>query len=232
MIEETRFWTQPINHGITAMTKRCPNEETLHDYLDGRLPSGMRETIEDHLSRCDVCRELIAVFDSVNQLGETPDMVSVPGPVTGKALATVRQMERKTLAGKINTGIHQVKNGMRQWSRKLEWFWGQETVLVRGDQAATADVVQVTKVLAGMDALIEIEKCGDAKACIRVDLFSTENIPPSVRVTLVSGDREVASCLCTGSPALFEDIPFGSYALIFTRQGKPIGDYAFELRES
>lgn len=214
------------------MTTRCPNEETLHDYLEGNLPTGMREQIEDHLSQCDTCRELIAVFDSVLYLGETPDMVSVPDHVTEKALAGVRGLERKTLSGLIGRSLHQVRHGMRQWGRKIEWFFGQEPVLVRSAQTAAEDVVQVTKILAGMDACIEIEKCGDAKACIRVDLFSTENTPPSVRVTLKAGDREVASCLSTGSPALFEDITFGAYVLTFTRQGKHIGEYAFELRES
>lgn len=214
------------------MTKRCPNEETLLDYLSGQLPPGLRETIEDHLSRCDACRELVLVFDSVSQLGETPDMVQAPAQVTEKALAEARRMERGNLARTLGRSIQKAGQGLRQWGQRLEWFWGQEAVLVRGAQTAAEDVVQVTKVLIGMDACIEIEKCGDAKACIRVDLFSTEYTPPSVRVTLISGDREVASCLASGSPALFEDIPFGSYVLTFTRQGKSIGEYAFELRES
>jgi len=53
-----------------------------------------------------------------------------------------------------------------------------------------------------------------------------------IRVTLLKDNREVSSYLTNGTNAVFEDMPFDHYQLLFTRNGVKIGEYLFEIKES
>jgi hypothetical protein len=53
-----------------------------------------------------------------------------------------------------------------------------------------------------------------------------------IRVTLLKNKREVSSYLTNGSNAVFEDMPFDHYLLLFTRNGAKVGEYLFEIKES
>lgn len=219
--------------GKKTMKSRCLSEEILADYLEGRLNDEDRVRTEAHLSLCEICRDMVCVYDELRGIEDAPDIMSVPDHVTARALHGVQAMESSPLSRKISRTVRQVSERVRLFGRRMEWFLAGDPVLVRnGALASSQDVVTVIKVLKGMDASIEIEKCGQARACLRVDMFSREMPVPSVRVTLVQGPREIASFLAAGCPALFEDIPFGSYVLAFTKQGQHIGEYAFEIRES
>jgi hypothetical protein len=52
-----------------------------------------------------------------------------------------------------------------------------------------------------------------------------------LRATLHQNGREVSSHLLATPEICFEDIPFGSYTLIFARAGEKVGEYPFELKE-
>ena len=43
------------------MSMSCASEETLLEFIEGRLSPEAFEAVEQHLSQCDVCRELVAV---------------------------------------------------------------------------------------------------------------------------------------------------------------------------
>lgn len=48
--------------------------ETLMRYLDGELPAGERERVEDHLERCTECRREVEMFGRMKrELSELPD---------------------------------------------------------------------------------------------------------------------------------------------------------------
>ncbi|MBU1171936.1 MAG: zf-HC2 domain-containing protein [Proteobacteria bacterium] len=215
------------------MKSQCPSEEFLNDYLEGRLPTDACMGVETHLAQCDHCRDVISVYDSLRDLEGAPDMMPVPESLTQKAIVSVKKMETSPLSRQISRAVRTVSERVRLFGRHMEWFLAGDPVLVRnGARASSQDVVTVIKVLKGMDASIEIEKCGEAKACLRVDMFSSQTPVPSVRVALFQGQREVASFQAAGKPALFEDIPFGPYVLAFSRKGEHIGEYVFEIRES
>jgi hypothetical protein len=82
-----------------------------------------------------------------------------------------------------------------------------------------------------MAAEIQIEKTGDDKAHIRVSLVGNPQIT-GVRVTLKRGEREVFSYSLGVGYVLFEDIPFGHYGLLFTKDGEVLGKYHFEMKGS
>ena len=68
---------------------------------------------------------------------------------------------------------------------------------------------------------------------MRVNLVSDSKNETNIRVTLLDrNEREMASFLLSGGFVLFEDIPFGHYRLAFIRNGRRIGMYQFEIKDS
>ena len=90
---------------------------------------------------------------------------------------------------------------------------------------------QIRKSFADFDAEIEIEKTGPDRA--RIDVMLNEKTPANpIRITLLKNRREVSSYLAKGTNAVFEDMPFDHYLILFTRNGVKIGEYLFEIKES
>ena len=93
-------------------------------------------------------------------------------------------------------------------------------------------MVVVHKIFKGISTEIEIEKTGVGKAHIRVQLEEGSGRSYRIRVTLKKGERDVSSFLLDEGYALFEEIPFGQYELIFSENGDLLGTYSFEIKES
>ena len=45
----------------------CPNKDILSAYTDGELASPWKETIELHLKKCSVCRDIYEHYDVLNR---------------------------------------------------------------------------------------------------------------------------------------------------------------------
>ena len=63
------------------MINKCPDEEHLADYLEGRLPTDLESQVNDHLAACDLCLEGVVVARNLIQAG-APDLKPVPEKVT------------------------------------------------------------------------------------------------------------------------------------------------------
>ena len=79
---------------------------------------------------------------------------------------------------------------------------------------------------------IEIEKRGENKALIRVKPAAGISHKEDVRVTLKKGNREISSGLLNRGHVVFEDIPFGHYSIISSRDGVILGEYLFKIKET
>ena len=103
---------------------------------------------------------------------------------------------------------------------------------IRGSKRIISeDLILIRKSFDDFNAEIEIEKTGHDRA--RIDVMVTEKTQNNpIRVTLLKNKREVSSYLTNGSNAVFEDIPFDHYLLLFTRNGAKIGEYLFEIKEN
>lgn len=104
--------------------------------------------------------------------------------------------------------------------------------MVRGEETVSEDCVRVRKKFKDTDTEIEIEKAGENKAHIRVRLMGDEKANPRIRVTLKKGEREISSLLLDENHALFENIFFDHYHLVFLKNGMEIGTYSFGLTET
>jgi hypothetical protein len=215
------------------MRRQCANEEVLMDYVEGRLSGRERLKVEGHLSRCDSCVEEMVIAGKLEDAAFSPGLEPVPEEVTEGAVRMVRELSRKSFVDRISEYVKPLvgkgRNAfMRSWlgmSPGLAPVRGSKTVLAR-------DLILLRKFFSDFETHIEIEKTSNSRASILVrlpDLDETEN---PIRVTLLSGGREMSSLLCVGQPATFEEVAFGRYTLVFSRNGTKVGEYTFIMKET
>ena len=208
--------------------KSCPDEERIADYLEGRLSAEDKEAVDAHLSECERClEELVIAGKAMKDTAEAP---AVPLGVTEAAVRLVAKQTtgaaEKSLKESIATYMEKVSDYVRY---SLPWRWQHATI--RSSKVESApDLVVIRKVFREIEAEIEIEKTGEDKAHIRVKAGGREK--NGIRVTLKKWEREISSQLLSGDYALFEDIPFGRYEIVFSTNGSELGTYTFEIRES
>ncbi len=205
-------------------------------YLEGWLSDGKRSRVEQHLSGCNACLDVLTVTGELNRGPDFYKMDPVPENVTRQTLNTVMSLSENTLLNKVSGYLSLLATRCRDSLSKL-WTLGSPAFApVRGESKLVADdLILLKRTFQNLDADIEIEKKDDNKALIKVWVTKDGSPLKPVRVTLLENDREVASYFLNGSPAIFEDIPFGRYMLRFTRftqNGAKVREYPFEIKES
>ena len=213
----------------------CPADEIHADYLEGRLSEEERSEMEEHLSDCNACLEVLAVANSLIRGEEQFRLEPVPAKVTDAAGRLVQSQDPQVsehLSEKIERILKDLSSKVSEsFSPKT---WGQlQPQPVRGSKRKVPkDLVLLKKTFEDVETEIEIEKVGENKALIRVRLLLADFTSQKVRVTLKKNDREIASHLAEEAYVLFEDIPFGHYSLTFDRDGLTLWTYLFEIKET
>ncbi len=211
----------------------CPDEETLIDFLENRLTDRQRARIENHLTDCSDCRDQVGTWVELVQGDLLSTAAPVPPAVTRKAVNAVAQLVPESIPRRL---LDRTRRWVTQGMAVIEQWTisgAAQPVALRGENATVSEhIVRRRKTFDGLDLSIEIEKCGDNQALIRVVGAEERPLAASIRVVLCKAQREVASMLLDDPPVVFEEIPFGSYALVFIRNGVKLGEYLFELAEA
>jgi len=214
------------------MYDKCLKKEEIVDYLEGRLTGDDRTRAELHLSECDSCVEELVVFNGIVRSGMLSDFDPVPEEVTQSAIHSIKVAEDYPSS---ESALRTFKRMLSKWLDIFRDFLPLRNLRlapIRGSKRVVSeDLVLIRKSFADFDAEIEIEKTGPDRARIDVMLHKrTSEVP--IRVTLLKNQREVSSYLSNGTNAVFEDMPFDHYLILFTRNGAKIGEYLFEIKES
>lgn len=222
-------------HGELPMDNNCLSEETLADFIEGRLDPEQRRNVERHLSACDDCLEMLTLSMGVVRGGDTGRTEPVPEAVTRSALRTAldcQEKNRSAIAAKIRRLKHRAISRVADVVSPL-FFGAPVPAPIRGTrQQITKDLVRLQKTFLEIDTEIEIEKTTEDRAHVRVRLAGDFLQEKGVRVALERDDREVFSQLLGARFTLFENVSFGRYRMRFTQNGKNLGEYSFELKES
>lgn len=212
--------------------KTCPNDETLVDFLENRLGDRRRSLMEDHLAHCADCRELAAVYTAVHQRQMQESLEPVPVDVTRRAVSAVQGLSGDRLLDTLAKGARHWMARGTQVLERLSWRPLQAAAVVRGrTDTLERPVIRREKQFDDLRVVVEIEKSGDDHATIRVTGDPAQQGRVPVRVALFRREREMASALLDETAVLFEEIPLGSYALVFVRERTPVGHYAFEITD-
>ncbi len=216
------------------MKTRCIDEETIMDYLEGRLHEKQRSKIERHLVSCRTCLDQVSVCGAMMHGDLTSETAPAPTSATKKAIEIIHQPPPAPLLNRVAGYVG--RKGAQGKTSILEKLHIRPEPLpspVRSTRTAVGgDLVLIRKTFTDLEVEIEIEKIGKSRAHIRVDLSKEGNLSKPVRVTLFQKEREMASSLLSHTAVLFENIPFGTYVLVFSRNGEKLGEYPFEIRES
>lgn len=209
------------------MKTKCPGEETVADYLEGRLSAQLRLRLENHMAECDRCLELLGIGRAITRGGQPLETTPVPAHVTQSAVNLVKK-SRQPVVKRLQRSVSDILSRISDPA-----LWGLPALApVRGQRSGDDERVQIQRHFKEIDTQIEIEKIGRNKATIRVFLVKDRAGERNVRVTLMRGRREVSSDLPTSGPVVFENIPFDNYRIVFLRAGRSLGTYPFELKEA
>jgi hypothetical protein len=217
------------------MTTLCPEDETLADYLEGRLSDEERFQVEQHVSDCDMCVNRLVIASDLIQRGEQLDLDTVPSAVTEAAVGLMQREHRVSRESFPETLRRSVKDFSTRLSDFLRFrppaVWQPQPI--RGTKEPKGkELVHLRKTFKDIDTEIEIEKTGADKANIRVVFPEDSGAWRGVRITLKKGPREIFSYLADEAYVLFENIPFGHYTLELTRDGTLLGTYSCEIRDT
>lgn len=217
------------------MRTRCPDEERLADYLEGRLSEKERFHVEEHLAECEICLEGLAVTSRLVQNRDQLELDHVSNEVTEAAVRLVTSritITQNSLMEKLKESVRNIGSAMSDvLCPKQKQGW--QPARVRGSRTVVSDDCVCLKVFfEEIETEIEIEKTGSSSAHIRVKPHKAGKYRRDLRITLKQGKREVASYLLDGLYVLFEDIPFGHYSISLAKKGVTLGTYIFEVKGS
>ena len=215
------------------MNNTCLKDEKIIDYLEDRLPVTDRSRAEQHLSECDVCLEEVLAAKGIVRGGSLSEFEPVPEEVTQRAIKAVQDFQEHSLLEKISAFL---KENLSGWFESFMELWSWRSLgfapVRSSKRVVSEDLILIKKSFPDFNAKIEIEKSGDDKARIWVTVTEENGPKNPLRVSLFKDGREMSSHLLNGSGALFEDIPFSHYTLLFIRDGLKAGEYLFEIKGS
>jgi hypothetical protein len=214
----------------------CPDAQRLGEYIEGRLNEYDRAAIEEHLSECETCRQEFIIGKSLIRGGESLELEPVPENVTHSALNLINSFASTSdsaLTQKWIRFFRQTRSTLIDLFRLTLWErWGLASI--RGSRnVVSEDLVHIKRRFTDIETEIDIERVGEGKAHIRINIIDGNSKKAGIRVTLQRREREMSSYLSDNNGyVLFEDIPFGHYSLHFTRDETALGIYPFEIKES
>jgi hypothetical protein len=211
------------------MRNRCPNEETLTDFLEGRLSGRQQARIESHLAACADCRQQVGAYLQLTHPESAAEPAAAPDYLTDKAVSVVAGLADADRPPSMFQGARRwVARGIALLEQ-LAPTNGLQPVPVRGAGTTVSERrIRRQKQFADIRVTIEIERSDDDLALIRI-LSTAKAADRPVRVALIEGDREIAGMPLTTDPLVFDDIAFGRYTLAFVRGGAVLGEYHFQI---
>jgi len=218
------------------MHKKCLKEEEIIDYMEDRLPQKARKTAERHLSECDDCLEEVTVLSGIIRSGTLDELDSVPNEVTQAAVQLINSqtsISQTSFWERCKRFFSGLYSNVSDLFHLFPWQ-GWRLAPIRGSRKILSeDLVHLRKNFKEIETEIEIERTGASKAHIRVQIVGANDKGTGVRVTLKRGERDISSNLSDHRGyVLFEDLPYGHYNLIFSKDGVMLGDYSFKIKET
>jgi Putative zinc-finger len=216
------------------MKRDCKYETWLPDYIEGTLDEAVTDTLEEHLADCSMCLETATLLTVLRRQEDGFDLDPVPPELTLSALASIRLRTKGDSTPLRRLGMKaQAMGALALCSLRTIFDSPWQLSPARGPETgANEALVRVKRLFKGVAVEIEIEKTGPRTALLRILLPDPPPKWRNARVTLKRGRREIGSYPLNEGYVVIEDIDFGRYNLLFSRNGTEMGRYHFEIRET
>lgn len=217
----------------------CLGTGSFAAYLEGALTEADRKSVEEHLLGCPPCREALAAsLDRLSMLAES--LRSTPAHLLARAmdLGKVPQTAGPQILEEDDESVLDIVVRWARDSLELVRTSGQLAFATasqpvrRGDAPAKTGALQVEKKMGKFGVAVEMRQV--ERALFRITVRVMENAKPAdrIRVSLLSGKRELASFLARQGKVLFDRISIGSYHLVILEAGTPVGKIRLKVEDS
>ncbi len=212
----------------------CLSEELLASYLDNLLDNKERETVEGHLYKCNYCRQHSIILNRIRKELKIEGLMSVPQQVTDRAKELVRAGIAKRF---FEVVLEFAKDSVRIIKDTGAMYKPLEFAAEGARQEAPAglkNIALLSNTFKELQADIIIERIDDIFYEIifkASDIVSGSPID-DIRVSLVSGEREVASYLTANGKVSFKNLYSGRYLLNIIKDRDIIGEILLKLESS
>jgi hypothetical protein len=210
--------------------QKCPDEESLANYLGGLLNDGAKRSFETHLAACSRCVDEIV---ALHKLAGVEGTERVPQRLIDRAMALVKSP--KPDESFFDLVVRVVKDSVELVTTSGQWMnpVAAVPVGVRGKvQPSRTSILQVDKELGKFKVSVEVELV-EARMCLVVVGIKDSKGDPvdNIRMSLISQGREQASYLTRHGEAIFDHIPKGEYHLSLSESGNPLGTIRLRMEE-
>ncbi len=209
-------------------SRKCLNEAEIGAYIEGRLSSEGKASFEGHLVECKLCRsEFVAISRVI--VGKHTPAEETPAHLIKKA---VDLFPEKTSV--FDVIVNLVKDSVKviYCSRNFNIFTPSLVPALRGENGTHPEMIILKKSFEDIEVELDIEKAAGSLCNIRVavDDIRKKMLMNTVRVELISENRELASNLLEDGESVLEDVGLGSYTIKIHRKGKILGEIALKIK--
>ncbi len=202
----------------------CPDEAALVQYSEGTLTEKQVEGLEDHLSHCDHCLDIVIEFRrSMEVEAEEADM-EVPEAVTRRSIGLVS--DKSPIVPSPIDVILKISGGVVRLLKRAAditpMMLEPVPVPIRGAETAEegpgdqgAEMVSFSREMGNAIADVEVASPGEGLFALNVTLSETATgkLLDGVRVTLSDMEYELESARTRQGMVRFEDHEAGCYSL-------------------
>lgn len=197
-----------IDHGA------CLDEEQLASYVEGLMGSRGAEQVERHLLKCARCRDTVIFSHRVNALLGEAEFTSAPEEVLHR-LHGLAPSRRRGLREQLAATWTSLAQNLRAWGEAL-FFWNLQPATMRGGAVEQAPgLLTISRTFRTFKAVIRIECLNENLCEVKVQVLDRADRPMNsgVRVSLIAGQRELASYTAERGEVLFEEVWAGTYLI-------------------
>jgi hypothetical protein len=208
--------------------KRCLSEFEVGAYIEGNLSSDRKESFERHLVECKHCwREFVAINRMIINKDDLA-VEEVPEYLIKKA---VRMFPEKSSLFDIILSLVRDSVNVVYCSNDINIFTPLPSAALRSNKIVRPEMIVLKKSFEDIDIELDIEKVtgGLCNIKVAVDDLKAKILMNTLRVELISEDRELVSNLLEDGETILEDIGSGKYTIRIHKKGKIFGEIALKI---
>jgi hypothetical protein len=213
----------------TSRKSRCPDEEALVYFSEGRLSGMQMRRIQAHVAVCGRCAESIAVYKKI----DAHDEHAVPPDLIEKVKTMLPRAQRLALLD-VLVAIREevlVLLGANAEVMSAKEIAPLPVLRGRGITEFKEELVLV-KELAGIKITLYIEKRDRGRLRVKVVLADRKNrkFLTGLRISLFKDNAELESYAVRSGTAIFEGLSLGIYTLVILRKRENVGVIRIEIK--
>jgi hypothetical protein len=192
-------------------TTTCPDPESLAMYMENRLEKRQRRLMEKHFVECDTCMEEIVLCSTLKK----------------------EEVVRQAIRGAADVVVKFVKQAVEVISdlKDITVLPELAPVLVRGSLKPMPATARFNKEFNDLSVEIAITKANGETGEIRIGAYKDKNPQDKIRISLLSGKKEMASYLTKNGQVNFQYDEMGNYLIRLSKNSFYLGEISIELRD-